>query len=213
TVHQGGRVRDLHANLVGVAVAKLREVTADDADTRVGGRTEVTTDRTAVLGREAQQGTAARGQVQVSGVSDVAAHVTGNLRTRKLTTETGGNGPAVELVVFGNQVVALKQTLDHVSVDEVDLVRGVRQDVSGVDTGQSGTVQRLTAVEHGEVDTATDGVGQVGPKLRVQAVRVGPRELLRHRDDGRKLDRGERPGTPADARGPIDATLALLVVC
>src|SRR5690606_11141423 len=55
TVHQGGRVRDLHANLVGVAVAKLREVTADDADTRVGGRTEVTTDRTAVLGREAQQ--------------------------------------------------------------------------------------------------------------------------------------------------------------
>src|SRR5690606_12150544 len=40
---------------------------------------------------------------------------------------------------------------------------------------------------------------------------VGPRELLRHRDDGRKLDRGERPGTPADARGRLDATLALLV--
>src|SRR5690606_30509262 len=157
TVHQGGRVRDLHANLVGVAVAKLREVTADDADTRVGGRTEVTTDRTAVLGREAQQVTAGRGEVQASRVSDVAVHVTG-----KLTTETGVNGPAVELVVFGNQVVALKQTLDHVSVAEVDLVRGVRQDVSGVDTGQSGTVQRLTAVEHGEVDTATDGVGHVG---------------------------------------------------
>src|SRR5690606_5110705 len=122
TVHQGGRVRDLHANLVGVAVAKLREVTADDADTRVGGRTEVTTDRTAVLGREAQQVTAGRGEVQASRVSDVAVHVTGNLRTRKLTTETGVNGPAVELVVFGNQVVALKQTLDHVSVAEVDLV-------------------------------------------------------------------------------------------
>src|SRR5690606_1077849 len=50
-----------------------------------------------------------------------------------------------------------------------------------------------------------------GLNLRVQAVRVGPRELLRHRDDGRKLDRGERPGTPADARGRLDATLALLV--
>src|SRR5690606_2245995 len=102
-------------------------------------------------------------------------------------------------------------TLDHVSVAEVDLVRGVRQDVSGVDTGQSGTVQRLTAVEHGEVDTTTDGIGHVGLNLRVQAGRVGPRELLRHRDDGRKLDRGERPGTPADARGRLDATLALLV--
>src|SRR5690606_25601202 len=145
--------------------------------------------------------TAGRGEVQASRVGDDAAHVTGNLPTRKLTTETGVNGPAVGLGVVGNQVVALQQTLVHVSVAAVDLVRGVRQDVSGVDTGQSGTVQRLTAVEHGEVDTATDGVGHVGLNLRVQAVRVGPRELLRHRDDGRKLDRGERPGTPADARG------------
>src|SRR5690606_34475813 len=42
-------------------------------------------------------------------------------------------------------------------------------------------------------------------------VRVGPRELLRHRDGGRKLDRGERPGAPTDARGRLNATLALLV--
>src|SRR5690606_10820476 len=111
----GGRVRDLHANLVGVAVAKLRAVTADNTDTRGGGRTEGSTERRAVLGRDAQQVAAGRGEVQASRVSDVAVHVTGNLRTRKLTTETGVNGPAVERVVLGNQVVTFKQTLNHVS--------------------------------------------------------------------------------------------------
>src|SRR5690606_42020603 len=91
------------------------------------------------------------------------------------------------------------------------LVGGVRQYVSRVDSGLIGPARRVTSVEHGKADTATNGVGHVGLKLRVQAVRVGPRELLRHRDDGRKLDRGERPGTPADARGRLNATLALLV--
>src|SRR5690606_30275584 len=207
----GRGVRDLDADLVGVAVAELREVTADNANARVRRLAEVAADRTAVVGREAEQVTAGRSEVQASRVSDVAVHVTGNLRTRKLTTETGVNGPAVELVVLGNQVVALKQTFNHVAGAEVDLVGGVRQDVSGVDTGQSGTAQRLTSVEHGKVDTATNGVGHVGLNLGVQAVRVGPRELLRHRAHGRKLDRGERPGTPADARGRLNATLALLV--
>src|SRR5690606_16742848 len=137
----------------------------------------------------AEQITAGRSEVQASRVGNVAVNVTGNLRTRKLTTETGVNGPAVELVILGNQVVTFKQTLNHVAGAEVDLVGGVRQDVSGVDTGQSGTAQRLTSVEHGKVDTATNGVGHVGLNLRVQAVRVGPRELLRHRDDGVRAGR------------------------
>src|SRR5690606_7848651 len=93
-------------------------------------------------------------------------------------------------VIPGRQVKGLSVRLNG------DAVAGHTVDDRAIvfGTNQRGPAQRVHVVENSQVGRTRDRAGELSRKLRVQAVNVLPGELLRHRHDDGKLDRGKRLG-------------------
>src|SRR5690606_32902260 len=204
-----GLVGHLHADLVGEAVTELAPVTPNDADTGVGGGTQVATHGTAELRREAEQRALLRSQVHSRRVGRVAARVGGHHRASDASPVTRVNSPAVELVGSSNGLVAVEQAVNQV-LAKLDVV-GVRQHVAAVNTLKSLTGVRTQTVEHRQVDTATDSEGEVGLDLVVQTVDVHPSELLGNGHDRGQLDRAQALRAPGDTAGRLLVALTVSV--
>src|SRR5690606_11417660 len=211
--HQGRGVRNLEADLVRVTPRELREVTGNKLHVRTGVVADPAGNSLAERNRDAQQGADVRIDVDLrarAGESTRNEHgvtrlVAAGHQRRAHRRSSSPVGDVVNLI--GSDLVDTGQQVgDHVIPGRQvkglsvrlngDAVAGHTVDDRAIvfGTNQRGPAQRVHVVENSQVGRTRDRAGELSRKLRVQAVNVLPGELLRHRHDDGKLDRGKRLG-------------------